>query len=466
MMHRAKSRSQSRKSRSRSTRCPRWRPGVALRQANGLCIQQLREALSIFLPQKGLALLTRDKRVRWVERMLVIASILMVLVSASSAQDAFSWARQAVVGMYPSRRRPGKCMDGFFKQLGKRSAQLLPTVVNTLRLHAQALAGKDWRYRGWVVMAVDGTKINCPRTQANEAELGCAGREGSAPQVLLTAIQHLHTGLFWDWRRGGSKDSERGHLQQMLEALPSQTMLLADAGFVGYMLMKALMAGGHDFVVRAGSNVKLIKDLGFAVREHDGIVYLWPQDKQREHPPLVLRMVQFKDGRNHTITLLTSVMDRNKLPDKHLLELYRRRWSVEVSYRTLKQTMSHTKVHATTAALAQVQVDWAVVGMGLLSLLMVSQSGYRDGAIAGSPAATLRVLRNAMREGHKRCRRGGLAKQVANAVKDTYERKSAKTRRPWPRKTDTKPPGEPKMRMATNAQVKKTKKFIEKKDVA
>jgi len=466
MKQRAKSRSRSRKSPSRSVRRPRWRAGASLRQAKGICFQQLREALSIFLPQKGLALLTQDKRLRWVDRMLVIAGILMVLVSASTARDAFDYARAVVVGMYPSRKRPGECVDGFFKRLGKRSAQLLPTVVNTLRLHAQALAGKDWRYRGWVVMAVDGTKIDCPRTQANETDLGCAGREGSAPQILLTAIQHLRTGLFWDWRRGGSKDSERGHLQQMLEALPSQTMLLADAGFVGYMLMKALMADGHDFVVRAGSNVTLIKDLGFAAREYDGIVYLWPQDKQREHPPLVLRMVQFKDGYNHTITLLTSVLDRNKLSDKQLLELYHQRWSVELGYRTLKQTMSYTKVHATTAALAQVQVDWAVVGMGLLSLLMVSQSGYRDGAIAGSPAETLRVLRNAMREGHKRCRRGGLAKQLAKAVKDTYERKSAKTRRSWPRKTETRPPGEPKMRMATKAQVRKTKNFIDNKDAA
>ncbi len=42
--------------------------------------------------------------------------------------------------------------------------------------------------------------------------------------------------------------------------------------------------------MRVGSNVKLLKKLGYA-RERDGLVYLWPDRAAQKHlPPLVLRL--------------------------------------------------------------------------------------------------------------------------------------------------------------------------------
>ena len=129
---------------------------------------------------------------------------------------------------------------------------------------------------GRVVMGVDGTRVHCPRTAANEKEFGCAGKDKSPPQQFLTTLLHVGTGLIWSWRRGGGKDAERTHLRQMLDTLPPKSLLLADAGFTGYELFTELLAGGHSFIIRAGGNVRLLKKLGLWLREHDGIVYLWP----------------------------------------------------------------------------------------------------------------------------------------------------------------------------------------------
>src|SRR6185503_1130098 len=109
-------------------------------------------------------------------------------------------------------------------------------------------------------------------------------------------------------------DGERSHLLQMLDTLPKQAMLLADAGFTGYPLLAQVMSSGRSFLIRVGSNVQLLKKLGFA-REGEGIVYLWPEkSREKKQPPLVLRLIEANDGRK-SIYLLTSVLSQRKLSD-------------------------------------------------------------------------------------------------------------------------------------------------------
>jgi hypothetical protein len=72
----------------------------------------------------------------------------------------------------------------------------------------------------------------------------------------------------------------------MLGTLPARAMLAADAGFPGYDLFKAIVEDAKcELPVRAGGNVKLLTKLGYAVREHDGLVYLWPDGKRKAGEP-------------------------------------------------------------------------------------------------------------------------------------------------------------------------------------
>ena len=70
--------------------------------------QQLLAAISQFLPRQGLALQVESQKVCWVPRMLAICAILMCWASGKTLQDRFAKARDSLVGMYVSRKRPGK----------------------------------------------------------------------------------------------------------------------------------------------------------------------------------------------------------------------------------------------------------------------------------------------------------------------------------------------------------------------
>jgi hypothetical protein len=152
---------------------------------------------------------------------------------------------------------------------------------------------------GWLVFAVDGSRMDVPRTRKNEERYSAKSklsrnaqkrrrvakrrysamkareRKANVPRIWPTMMWHVGSGLPWDWRTGPSDSSEREHFQEMLGSAPVGALLTADAGFVGYDLCKTVLAAVRHLLVRVGSNVTLLKKLGYA-REHDGLVYLWP----------------------------------------------------------------------------------------------------------------------------------------------------------------------------------------------
>ena len=409
--------------------------------------RQLLHAISGFLPHRGLPLQSGDDRKRWTDRLLVVAAILMAWQSAPTLGDGFESCWQVVAGMYPTRRRSGHTHRGFIKALLKHSRRLVLVVVKALREAVQVTGGAYWLTEGWVVMGVDGTKVECPRTVANEEAFGYAGKDHSRPQQSLTAVLHVGTGLVWDWRRGVGRDAERKHLREMIASLPAKALLLADAGFTGYELLWELMEGGRNFIIRAGSNLRLLTKLGFHLREREGIVYLWPK-KLRGKEPLVLRLVTLQDG-PRPVHLLTSVLEESALSDGQAAAMYRLRWGIEVFYRSFKRTMAKHKLSSRSPAHAEVELDWAVVGLWMLGLLTLKRMIRRGiSPMQWSVASSLRVMRQVM---SGRCPRQAARDlhALASAIRDNRQRCGPKTTRPWPRKKTCQPPGPPNIRRAS-----------------
>ena len=293
----------------------------------------------------------------------------------------------------------------------------------------------------------------------------------TGPQQFLTTIFHVHSGLVWDFRRGDARASERSHLLEMLDTLPQEAMLLADAGFTGYDFMETILGGGRSFLIRVGSNVRLLTRLGWCCQEHQGIVYLWPERAQKDkRPPLVLRLITLIDGRNRKIHLLTNVTDACELGDADAAELYRRRWTVELIFRSLKQTLGKRRLRCDSPANAAAELDWAMIGLWLLGLLSVGRIVEAGGQPGDwSVASSLRVVRRAMAAkppGGRGKAKASLARALAAAVKDSYQRSGPKSARHWPHKKKDKPPGDPKARMANESEIQLAAELRERRPAA
>lgn len=442
------------------TRRGRGRRTAGRRPGTGR-LSELHRGLSRQLPRAGLPLIARKRSARWSPRLLVIGAILFTLDASHTLAERFAAAYDAVVEMFPSRRRPGTDPQGFLRALCRHSAALLDPVTLRLRRRVRRVAGRaHWRVAGrWLAFGVDGSRVECPRSAANEAALGRAGRKKTGPQLFVTTLFHVGTGLIWAFRRGAGTSSEREHLLAMLDTLPGGALLLADAGFTGYDLMsRVLQRRRRHLLIRVGANVTLLRKLGWCCREADSTVYLWPDamQKKAKSPPLVLRLITLRDGRNRCIHLLSDVLDERELSDREAGQLYARRWGVEVLYRSLKQTMGRRKMVCGNPDHAAAELDWAMVSLWGLSLMAaeeVSNAGQPPTrlSVAAALRPVRRVIRSATPRHGRRGRRGRgmtLARQLSLAVRDQYVRTRPKRARDPVNKKNDPPPKAPRARMA------------------
>ena len=414
---------------------------------------ELRQAIADLLPAQGLPLLGKG---RWTDRLLVMVMLLVVWSGLPTLQERLAEARSAVVAMYVSRRRPGRSWVGFMGKMQRHSTRLLAVVTQALRQRMVQRLACCWRVEGFLAFGVDGTKIDCTRTRANQRHFKIGGRHKSGPQQLLVALIHLGSGIAWSWRRSDAKGSERGLLRQMLGELPAAALLIADAGFVGYQVMTTILAQGYSILMRAGANTVLLRKLGYDVREKQGLVYLWPKLAQRRgRTPLVLRRIVLTDGRNRRICLLTNLLPE-QLSERQAAELYRCRWGVELLFRAMKQTLARRKMLSDSPAHAAVELDWTVTAHWLLSLLLWETRREKTRAYQGF-AQVLRVVRAAMagRGDH----RTSLWRRLRAIRQDRYVRRRPKAARDWPHKKNEPPCGVPEWRMATAREIRLAQAF-------
>jgi hypothetical protein len=290
------------------------------------------------------------------------------------------------------------------------------------------------------------------RPRSNQRRKSHYNPQPVGPQLWLTLIWHIGLRLPWCWELGPSYDSERSHLLALLDEqlFPERTLFCGDAGFYGYEFWRGIRDCGHHFLVRVGSNVRLLKDLG-VVRQHGDWVYCWPNEQMKKHqPPLVLRLFRFHDGRNE-VFLVSSVLDEQELSVQQAGQIYRGRWGIEVQFRALKQTYGRSKLRSRTPEHATLELHWSLVGLTVLQLLALKEQRRPDEPVPRtSIAAVLQIIRAMIAEcSQPRATPDALPQRLAGATTDSYQRHGTKKSRNYPRRKEEPSAGAPIITTAT-----------------
>lgn len=410
----------------------------------------LRRALDWIVDRGIFDHLPRHGNTGWLPTHLITLAIVWVWSEQTQLTAAFEQARRTTMTFYESLSLVS--YQGFVRALVTWNQRFCPLLRSRLRQLMEQAAGKYWRVGEYLVLAVDGSRVTTPRTKSNERAFAAQNfghgekarrrwkwknkkrriRKLGAPvkpQIWLTLIWHLGLKMPWCWRTGPSTASERGHFLEMLQstAFPPKTLFCADAGFVGYELWKAVMDGGHDFLIRVGGNVHLLRKLG-RVRTENEIVHFWPREvRRRNQPPLMLRLLTFQGARG-PVHLLTSVLEAKRLSTARAGKLYRQRWGVELQFRTLKQTFGRTKLRSRTAERALVELDWSLFGLWIIQLFAVKeQIEIAQPPERSSAATAIGIFRDLVRD-RQRIVTGPkvLTMRLRAAIKDDYRRRKAK----------------------------------------
>lgn len=448
--------------------------------SSGTHSTDLKRALSWVLSESIFDKVRRHGNVSWQPVALVQLAVFWVWSAEATLTAAADAALEIVSAMYGAA--PVGSYQALVKALKRYSAQLLPLLWCRLHDLMEQSNAEKWRVGLWLALAMDGSRVSVPRTWRNE-ERFCkpAGSKKKSqqhtkrsrhahrkrttarqkshyapqpvgPQMWLTMIWHLGLSLPWSWKIGPSYSSERTHVLEMLQEqeFPEHTLFCGDAGFVGYDFWQAIRARQQHFLVRVGANVRLLKRLGY-VREYEGLVYCWPDAACKKHrPPLVLRLLHFRDRRGD-VYLVTSVLDKHALTDRQASEIYRRRWGIELQFRTLKQTFHRSKLRSRSPECATIELHWSLLGLWMIQLLALQErTKCGDPNERTSAATAIRIIQHMMHSPSTvRPQRDALSAQLSAAVIDDYERHSKKQSRNYPRRKEEPSAGKPLVKAAS-----------------
>ncbi len=454
---------------------------------------QVREAFAWFIQQGSFEELSIHRNTSWLPSDLIIQALLWVWSASPKLTDAFEDAR------IQSEQLIGKAALSTYQGLAGALQTWTPTFIPLLQVRIHELiaeiSGLHMRVGKWCTIGVDGSRVTTPRTVSNEKAF-CAKNYGEGktaryrkkkskgmrrkknekakpqpqgPQIWVTLMWHVSSGLPWCWKLGPSNSSERQHVMDMIETghFLKNTLFVGDAGFVGYDFWNWINKHGHHFMVRVGGNVSLLKDLGYRVETHKSnkeVVYCWPgAAMNRKLPPLVLRLVHVKLGRKK-VWLLTNVLDEQSLNRNEMLRLYKLRWGIELEFRGLKQTFERRKLRSRNSQRALSELDWSLLGMTVIELFAIRQQMTKRGADPKnlSFAASLKAVRRSLQ--HLNDRPEHLANfqtLLSAAVVDDYDRKKSKEARYKPNKKDKPSCGCPKVSRAETKHRRRLKQLAE-----
>ena len=184
---------------------------------------------------------------------------------------------------------------------------------------------------------------------------------------------------------------------EMLPELPEHALIAADAGYVGYEYLQAVIASGrHVLLARRLARAPAAETgLGQGISRHR--VSVARRAAQKNQPPLVLRLVVAQ--RQASRVSGDQRAEHSRLTDRQLIDLYRQRWGIELFFRHLKQTFQRRKLRSTSADNARVELEWSLVGlwgMALYAQVELRKHGTDPQRI--SVAGALRAFRRILRD--------------------------------------------------------------------
>jgi hypothetical protein len=461
------------------------------RNTNG---HDLHRALTWIVSDDIFAQVRLHGNVQWKPVALVCLAIVWVWSSQPGLVEAAKDAFATIAKLFGSDAVAVSTYQALTAALVRYTPQLLTPLWTRLQSLMQQSDPTAWRVGKWLALAVDGSRVSVPRTQPNEARFNKPKkRRGSkksptnkrarhaqrkrskqrtkshynpqavGPQLWLTLLWHIGLRLPWCWKLGPSYSSERAHLEMMLQEqrFPENTLFCGDAGFFGYEFWRRILDQDHSFLMRVGSNVRLLKHLG-VVRQRGDIVYFWPDAAmKKKQPPLVLRLFHFHDGRGE-VYLVTNILNEQELTDEQASCIYRGRWGIELQFRSLKQTYGRAKLRARTPEIAEIELHWSLLGITMLQLLArKEQTRAGEPAEKTSLATVLRIIRQMIAEQSETRRpNASLENRLRNATTDSYQRHGKKQSRNYPRRKEEPCTGPPIIRKATAEQREKARKIL------
>jgi hypothetical protein len=246
------------------------------------------------------------------------------------------------------------------------------------------------RYRGLRIKAIDGSSLQLMDTPANQKTYPQPSTQKPGcgfPVMGITGILDLGHGGWEAIECSDYRDHDARVAQRMIHHIGEGDLLLGDRAYCSYQLIASVrQQGGHVLMrLHQGRHRKLDWRSGQRVSAIARIV-LWTKpnksksceltDEQWDELPeeMELRLIKtsFKDrtGRKRELVVVTTLLDQSESDDLELIELYARRWDIELKLRDLKTTLGLEFLDVRSPQMARKTVLMMMIANNLIRTVM------------------------------------------------------------------------------------------------
>jgi transposase IS4-like protein/DDE family transposase len=233
-------------------------------------------------------------------------------------------------------------------------------------------------WRGLRLVAIDGTGIAVPDSDANRAwtdKTTASHPAAGYPLLRLVTLVECGTRALIAAVFGSPADGELAYAAKLRNRLRPGMVLLADRNFDAATFITSTAATGADLLIRLKANRRppLLR------RHPDGsIISLIGGTTVRIIEARIT--VTGVDGsrRSEHYRLVTTLLDPDHYPATDLLELYHQRWEIETAYLALKHTLTRGRVLRSQTPAGAEQELWALLATyQILRIAMTDATGSR-----------------------------------------------------------------------------------------
>lgn len=240
----------------------------------------------------------------------------------------------------------------------KARAKVCWTAFEQVHQEAVRLAYEVWptsdadTWQGLSVFAIDGSKYHLPAADAvrsafdPDSGLGHPGK-GHYPQCLVSTVYDVFRRLpIARTVKPMAKANEREEVKALLPHIPSGGVLLFDRGYPSYELIESLKRHyPGSWLLRCPASATFPAVESFVQSgQAQATLTLTPEKAE----PIRLRAIRMVSPEGELSVLLTNLQDKAGFPIQAVIDLYFRRWAVEVHYRDEKTSLDIETFHSQT----------------------------------------------------------------------------------------------------------------------
>ena len=252
---------------------------------------------------------------------------------------------------------------------------------------ADRRAGPGGHLQGRPVKAVDGSTTQLPDTLKNQERYPQPTRQKPGcgfPVLKFVTLFSLTSGAILNVLLGSLRHHDLRLLRGLWDQLKKGDILLGDRAYGEYTTLASLPQQGVDVVARLHARRQVDFRKARRLGKHDGL-FVWTKAYQQSEilsprewallpAQITVRIIRFsatiRGFRSRRITLVTTLLDPKLFPAQDLIDLYARRWRLELCLRDLKTTMGMETLRCKTPDMAEKELLAYLVAHNLIRCVM------------------------------------------------------------------------------------------------